>query len=583
MSAPAIAHDTIQASHLDTLLNQHSFIELSARERAFALLDSGSARELIGPFDRIKSPWLAQQGVVTQADDGVIIAKGTFNDKACVVLAIEGAFQGGSLGEVGGAKIAGALELAANDNRNGIPTCAIILFETGGVRLQEANLGLAAIADIHAAIVDLRRYQPVIGISAGTVGCFGGMSIAAALCSYLIVTQDARIGLNGPAVIEQEAGIAEYDSRDRPFIWRFTGGEQRYAAGLVDVLAEDDVAQIKQAASDLLAQKLPPLRSDQIDHYFNALQQVDAETQVTQSMAQQIYKVAQSALKVAENNNDKNAGNLAPATPSRGRTWFNALINASDTPAQIATSYSDALWVANAHLNGQAVRYIAVTPNPNNRFVRARTGEVGLIEGWEIAKAVEQQCEQDKNSAVKTPIIAIVDVASQAYGRREEAYGIHLALAAAAGAYAKARLAGHAVIALIVGKAMSGAFLAHGYQANRIVALDDKEAMVHAMGKASAARITLRSIEALEKLAASIAPMAYDIQSYQKLGLLWQLLTVQQADAPTDVDVAHVKQTLVAALDDIAKDKAPNLASRLGAPARQSSSLVRQLLTQQWH
>ena len=55
MSAPAIAHDTIQASHLDTLLNQHSFIELSARERAFALLDSGSARELIGPFDRIKS------------------------------------------------------------------------------------------------------------------------------------------------------------------------------------------------------------------------------------------------------------------------------------------------------------------------------------------------------------------------------------------------------------------------------------------------------------------------------------------------------------------------------------------------
>ena len=33
------------------------------------------------------------------------------------MLAIEGAFQGGSLGEVGGAKIAGALELAAEDNR----------------------------------------------------------------------------------------------------------------------------------------------------------------------------------------------------------------------------------------------------------------------------------------------------------------------------------------------------------------------------------------------------------------------------------------------------------------------------------
>ncbi len=33
----------------------------------------------------------------------------------------------------------------------------------------------AAIADIHAAIVDLRRYTPVVGIIAGTVGRFGGM------------------------------------------------------------------------------------------------------------------------------------------------------------------------------------------------------------------------------------------------------------------------------------------------------------------------------------------------------------------------------------------------------------------------
>ncbi len=45
------------------------------------------------------------------------------------------------------------------------------------------------------------------------------MSIAAALCSYLIVTREARLGLNGPQVIEQEAGIEEYDSRNRPFIW----------------------------------------------------------------------------------------------------------------------------------------------------------------------------------------------------------------------------------------------------------------------------------------------------------------------------------------------------------------------------
>lgn len=172
------------------------------------------------------------------------------------------------MGEVSGAKMAAALELAAEDNRNGIPTLAVLCLETGGVRLQEANLGLAAIADIHAAIVDLRRYTPVVGIIAGTVGCFGGMSIAAALCSYLIVTREARLGLNGPQVIEQEAGIEEYDSRDRPFIWSMTGGEIRYASGLVDALVGDGIDAVKSAMNEAIAKGVPAQhRSDKYADY----------------------------------------------------------------------------------------------------------------------------------------------------------------------------------------------------------------------------------------------------------------------------------------------------------------------------
>ena len=117
------------------LLEARSFVELGARQRARELLDAGSFRELIGPFDRVISPWLPQQGILPQADDGVVVAKGSINGQPALVAAIEGAFQGGSMGEVGGAKIAGALELAAQDNRQGIPTCAVLLLETGGVRL----------------------------------------------------------------------------------------------------------------------------------------------------------------------------------------------------------------------------------------------------------------------------------------------------------------------------------------------------------------------------------------------------------------------------------------------------------------
>jgi malonate decarboxylase gamma subunit len=72
--------------------------------------------------------------------------------------------------------------------------------------------------------------------------------------------------------------------------------------------------------------------------------------------------------------------------------------------------------------------------------------------------------------------------------RREETAAIFLAAAAAANAYADARVAGHPVISLVVGHAISGGFLTHGYQANRILALDDDGVIIHAMHKEAAAR-----------------------------------------------------------------------------------------------
>ncbi|WP_392561474.1 biotin-independent malonate decarboxylase subunit beta [Orbus sturtevantii] len=270
--------------------NNGSFIELSARKRALNLLDAGTFRELLGPFEKITSPWLEKQGIVPEFDDGMVIAKGAIDGKPSVVVAIEGVFQGGSMGEVSGAKMAAALELAAEDCRQGKLTQAVVLLETGGVRLQEANLGLAAIADIHAAIADLRRYVPVVGISAGTVGCFGGMSIAAGLCSYLIATREARLGLNGPQVIEQEAGIEEYNSRNRPFIWSMTGGEVRYQTGFVDELVSDSIEQVKQAMKSCLNKGVPAtFRSEQYDYYLHKLTSVDTQNQVDGESAKKLF------------------------------------------------------------------------------------------------------------------------------------------------------------------------------------------------------------------------------------------------------------------------------------------------------
>ena len=270
-----------QTSIIQDFINRKSFIELDGRARAQSLFDEGTWKELAGPFDRIESPWLPMQGITPQSDDGCIVIKGKIGGSPAVAIAFEGAFQGGSVGEVSGAKMTAALDLATRDSVAGKPTAAILLLETGGVRLQEANLGLVAVAEVISSILALRRHAPVITIVAGTVGCFGGMSLAAGVSSYTIMTREARLGLNGPEVIEQESGIDEFDASDRALIWAIHGGAQRVGMGLADALVEDDADKIASAVRGYVLSGLPAVhRSQLVDLYRDRIAALDTSKQI---------------------------------------------------------------------------------------------------------------------------------------------------------------------------------------------------------------------------------------------------------------------------------------------------------------
>jgi len=240
--------------------------------------------------------------------------------------------------------------------------------------------------------------------------------------------------------------------------------------------------------------------------------------------------------------------------------------------------------VADATWGRERVRLLAIVPDQRNRFPRAQHGELGLEEGWALAHHVREAIAADSSDA-KRPIIAIVDVQSQAYGRLEAFLGIHLSLAAAADAYATARMAGHPVVALIVGTALSGGLLAHGDQAHRLLALDAPGVIVHAMRKASAARITRRTVEELDELGKTVIPMAYDIRQFAKLGLLHELIAGIDADAPSAAQVAQVEERVAAAIADI-RNLPGDLTARLDNPEakvhRAASIEVRKRLTEQW-
>lgn len=561
-----------------------SFIERNARERARSLLDEGSFRELLDPFDRFESPHLAKLNIVPQSDDGVVVARGTLSGESAVVLSIDGTFQGGGIGEVSGAKIAAGLELALRDCRKGRLTRPILIMNTGGVRLQEGNYGLLAIAEIGAAIVALREYVPVVGVIPGMIGCFGGMSICAGLCSYLVMTKQGRLQLNGPEVIELEAGLAEFNASDRRMIWSIAGGQQRTHLGMADYLTDDSLEAIHSAVSDAFIRGIPATYRSRDFESWGKFARIDPSARVDGPAWRSLWESESgSVLNVPIDRLDQ-ARNPSGGH-SRGRTWYELLSGKTESVTGSVTDHVPSVLCADTMLDEELIRYISVAANLNNRFPRARQGEVGIDEGWTLARYVHDTIQADSDRNRKRAIVAIVDVLGQAYGYMEELLGIHQSCAAAVDAYASARLAGHPVIALIVGNAISGAFLAHGLQANCILALDDPDIQVQVMSKKSAARITRRTIADLEEAARIVPAAGYDVKSFASLGILDHLIGGVCADRPSSNDLATVRKAIASAIHGAragSKELNGRLTSKEAATSRSASIYVRERISARW-
>jgi malonate decarboxylase beta subunit len=237
-----------------------SYLESSARARLLGLLDPGSFHEFLPPQARLISPHLAQLDAPVSFDDGVAIGQGTLRGRRVAIASQEGGFMGGAVGEVHGAKLVGLLQRAVADRVEAV----LLLLDTGGVRLHEANAGLIAVSEVMRAILDTRAAGiPVLVLIGGSNGCFGGMGIAACCANVVIMSEEGRLALSGPEVIETANGVEEFDSRDRALVWRTTGGKHRYLMGDCQHIVADLVSAFRDAALkeivDLAASNAAPI------------------------------------------------------------------------------------------------------------------------------------------------------------------------------------------------------------------------------------------------------------------------------------------------------------------------------------
>jgi malonate decarboxylase beta subunit len=231
---------------------QASWFQATARQRVAGLLDPNSFTEFLGPSERIQSPHLHLFDLPSAFDDGVIIGRGTLDGKPVLVAAQEGQFMGGTFAEVSGAKMVGLVR-AARDCKD-LPQTVLLLMDSGGVRLQEANAGELAVAELMRAIVEARcAGVAVIALVGGRAGAFGGAGLTTATCSRVGVSEQGRIAVSGPEVIETNKGVEEFDAEDKALVWSTDGGKNRRLIGGADAFAEDSMDGFRAAAKALMA------------------------------------------------------------------------------------------------------------------------------------------------------------------------------------------------------------------------------------------------------------------------------------------------------------------------------------------
>jgi acetyl-CoA carboxylase carboxyl transferase subunit beta len=132
------------------------------------------------------------------SSDAAVVAQGSIDGIPAIVVAMEFAFMGGSMGTVVGEKVARAAERCAREE---LPL--VVVSTSGGARMQEAVLSLMQMAKVSAALARLAAARlPYLSIL--TDPTTGGVTASYAMQGdFNIAEPGALIGFAGPRVIEQ--------------------------------------------------------------------------------------------------------------------------------------------------------------------------------------------------------------------------------------------------------------------------------------------------------------------------------------------------------------------------------------------
>ncbi len=176
---------------------QHDAGKLTARERIETLLDPGTFQEEnVFVSHRNTDFGLDKQDL---PGDGVVTGHGYVNGRLVFVYSQDFTVAGGSLGEMHAAKIIRVQDLAL---KYGAPVISIS--DSGGARIQEGIDSLKGYAGIFYRNTISSGVIPQISMIAGP--CAGGAVYSPGIMDFVVMTEQARMFITGPKVIESVTG-----------------------------------------------------------------------------------------------------------------------------------------------------------------------------------------------------------------------------------------------------------------------------------------------------------------------------------------------------------------------------------------
>jgi acetyl-CoA carboxylase carboxyltransferase component len=207
-----------------------------ARENLGELVDEGTFVEY-GPllFAAQERRRPREELIARTPADGLVAGVGEVDGEPCVVMSYDYTVLAGTQGMRGHQKKDRLFEIA---ERRRLPI--VLLAEGGGGRPGDVDWPMVAGLDCRAfhLFARLSGRVPLVGVAAGN--CFAGNAALLGCCDVVVATENASVGMGGPAMIEG-GGLGMYEPAEVGPI------DVQHANGVVDVRVKDEREAVRVA------------------------------------------------------------------------------------------------------------------------------------------------------------------------------------------------------------------------------------------------------------------------------------------------------------------------------------------------